>query len=157
MKSNELLFELIHSLTKAEKRFIKLNAKFHKGDKVYLSLFDAIAKQKTYNEVELIDAFSGYKFSNQFSVAKNYLQNFILKQLRQFHANHKASIECKNLMIDIELLHLKGQYILAQKLVNKTRKIAELQEMFLVLEELDSWEESISIAMNDMGYQTPSI
>lgn len=151
MKSNELLFELIHSLTKAEKRFIKLNAKFHKGDKIYLSLFDAIAKQKKYSEAELTKVVSGHDLSNKFNVAKNYLQNFIIKQLRQYHSGLKTSIECKNFIIDIEILYLKGQYLLAQKLVNKTRKIASIHEMFLVIEELNFWDERISIAMESLG------
>jgi len=33
---NDVLFDLIKSLTKTEKRFIKLNAQFHQGDKTYL-------------------------------------------------------------------------------------------------------------------------
>ncbi|MCB9336004.1 MAG: hypothetical protein H6586_07635, partial [Flavobacteriales bacterium] len=90
MKSKELLFELVHSLTKSEKRFVKLNAQMHSGDKVYLKLMDAILKQNEYNEDELLGLFKNEKFVKQFSVAKNYLINFILKQLRQYHSGLKA-------------------------------------------------------------------
>jgi len=147
MKSKELLFELIHSLTKSEKRFIKLNAQMHKGEKVYLKLMDAIANQKEYNEAELVILFQGEKFTKQFSVAKNYLLNYILKQLRQYHADLKANIKCKHLLVDIEVLFWKGQYKLAEKLIHKAEKIAAKYELFLILEELNHWNERIHTAL----------
>lgn len=147
MKSKELLFELIHSLTKSEKRFIKLNAQMHSGDKVYLKLMDAIAKQKEYDEEALLILFKGEGFTKQFSVAKNYLQNFILKQLRQYHSDLKANITCKHLLNDIEVLFWKGQYKLAEKLINKTEKIASKYELFLILEELNYWSDRIYSAL----------
>lgn len=143
MKSKELLFELIHSLTKSEKRFVKINAQVHKGDKLYLKLMDAIDKQKEYDETKLLEIFKEEEFTNQFSVAKNYLQNFILKQLRQYHSGLKTNIECKNLLIDIEILFWKGQYNLAEKLISKTEKIAKKYELFLALEELNNWKSRI--------------
>jgi len=147
MKSKELLFELIQSLTKSEKRFIKLNAQVHGGNKIYLKLLDAIARQKEYDEEELMRLFRGEEFTKQFSVAKNYLQNFILKQLRQYHSKLKANIECKNLLIDIEILFWKGQYKLAEKLIAKTEKFASKYELFLVLEELNYWHGRIYSAL----------
>ncbi len=150
MKSKELLFELIHSLTKSEKRFVKLNAQMHSGDKVYLKLMDAILKQNEYNEDELLDLFKNEKFVKQFSVAKNYLINFILKQLRQYHSGLKANIECKNLLIDIEILFWKGQYKFAQKQIIKTEKLATKYELFLVLEELNYWNARINTALTQI-------
>lgn len=147
MKKHHSLFELIQSLTKSEKRLIKLNAQMHKGDKVYLTLMDAIAEQKEYNEKELLEKFKDEEFIKQFSVAKNYLQNFILKQLRQYHAGLKASIECKNLLIEVEILFWKGQYKLAEKTILKTKKIAQKYEHFFVLEELNYWQNRIHNAL----------
>jgi len=141
------LHQLVLSLTKSEKRFIKLNAQMHKGDKMYLKLMDAIAKQKEYNEEELLKLFEGEDFVKQFGVAKNYLQNFILKQLRQYHSGLKANIECKNLLIDIEVLFWKGQYKLAEKLIAKTEKIATKFDLFLILEELNYWHGRIYSAL----------
>lgn len=146
-KENDVLFDLIKSLTKTEKRFIKLNANLHKGNKVYLKLFDAIEQQKQYNGSKLIKQFSGEKFLLQFSVAKNYLQNFILKQLRNYHSEAKANIICKNLLIDIEILYWKNQFKLADKLVKKAEKIAQKHQFFLLLEELSNWENRIHHAL----------
>lgn len=147
MSKLNIIHQLIKSLTKSEKRFIKLNAQMHKGDKVYLTLMDAIAKQKDYDEDELLIMFKNEDFIKQFSVAKNYLQNFILKQLRQYYSGLRASIECKNLLIDIEILFWKGQYKLAEKIIAKTEKIAIQYELFLILEELSYWNERIYSAL----------
>ncbi len=49
----EALFELIHSLTKSEKRQFKLMSLLHSGDKSYLKLFDEIEKQKKYDEEKI--------------------------------------------------------------------------------------------------------
>jgi len=143
---NNVLFDLIKSLTKTEKRFIKLNAQFHQGDKAYLKLFDAIEKQKKYDEKEILEQFKTEKFIIQFSVAKNYLQNFILKQLRNYHTESKANIICKNLLIDIEILYWKNQFKLAERLAKKAEKIAQEYQFFLTLEELSNWENRIDNA-----------
>lgn len=142
MKSNNL-HSLIKSLTKSEKRFITLNTQIHKGDKVYLKLLEAIDKQNVYDEKSILQQFKNEAFVKQFSVAKNYLQSFILKQLRHFHSNLKASIECKNYLIEVEILFWKGQYRLAEKHIIKTEKLAEKYEFFLILEELNNWKSRI--------------
>lgn len=147
MAKQNTLHQLILSLTKSEKRFIKLNAQMHKGDKVYLKLMDSIGKQEEYNEQALLDEFEGEDFLKQFGVAKNYLQNFIMKQLRQYHSGLKANIECKNLLIDIEVMFWKGQYKLAEKLIHKTDKIASKYDLFLILEELNYWHGRIYSAL----------
>jgi len=145
MKSNNL-HSLIKSLTKSEKRFITLNTQIHKGDKVYLKLLEAIDKQDIYDEKLILHQFKNEAFINQFSVAKNYLQSFILKQLRHFHSNLKASIECKNYLIEVEILFWKGQYRLAEKHIIKTEKIAKKYEFFLILEDLNNWRSRIYTA-----------
>src|SRR5690606_35183353 len=146
MKKTDVLFDLIHSLSKSEKRFIKLNARFHQGDKAYLKLFDAIEKQKEYDEEALKVKFRNEKFVKQFSVVKNYLQQFILKQLRSYNSESKASIICQNLLIDIEILYWKGQFVLMKRLIHKAEKIAEKYQLYLVLEELLNWESRLNTA-----------
>ncbi|MCW8939102.1 MAG: hypothetical protein OQJ88_00500, partial [Flavobacteriales bacterium] len=146
MKNTYVLHSLIHSLSKSEKRFIRLNAQFHQGDKTYMKLFDAIEKQKTYDEEALKVKFRNEKFINQFGVVKNYLQQFILKQLRSYNSESKASIICQNLLIDIEILYWKGQFVLMKRLIHKAEKIAEKYQLYLVLEELLNWESRLNTA-----------
>lgn len=146
MKNTHVLHELIHSLSKSEKRFIRLNAQFHQGDKTYMKLFDAIEKQKDYDEEVLKVKFRNEKFINQFGVVKNYLQQFILKQLRSYNSESKVSIICQNLLIDIEILYWKGQFVLMKRLIHKAEKIAEKYQLYLVLEELLNWESRLNTA-----------
>lgn len=146
MIKTDVLFDLIHSLSKSEKRFIKLNAQFHQGDKAYLKLFDAIEKQKEYDEEALKVKFRNEKFVKQFSVVKNYLQQFILKQLRNYNSESKASIICQNLLIDIEILYWKGQFTLVKKMIKKAEKLALKYQLYLVLEELLNWSSRIDTA-----------
>lgn len=157
-QKNDVLFDLIKSLTKSEKRFITLNAQFHKGDKIYLKLLDAIYKQEEYNEKLLKVEFKNEPFAKQFGVAKNYLQTFILRQLRNYYANLKLNIACKNHLIEIEILFWKGQYKLAEKTILKVRKIAQKHGFFLHLEELIYWEGRIHTALLKLNrnYKTTS-
>lgn len=146
MGKTHVLHELIHSLSKSEKRFIRLNAQFHQGDKTYMKLFDAIEKQKNYDEEALKVKFRNEKFINQFGVVKNYLQQFILKQLRSYNSESKASIICQNLLIDIEILYWKGQFVLMKRMIHKAEKIAKKYQLYLVLEELLNWESRLNTA-----------
>lgn len=157
-QKNDVLFDLVKSLTKSEKRFITLNAQFHKGDKIYLKLLDAIYKQEEYNEKVLKVEFKNEPFAKQFGVAKNYLQTFILRQLRNYYANLKLNIACKNHLIEIEILFWKGQYKLAEKTILKVRKIAQKHGFFLHLEELIYWEGRIHTALLKLNrnYKTAS-
>ena len=68
MGKPHVLHNLIHSLSKSEKRFIRLNAQFHQGDKTYMKLFDAIEKQKKYDEEALKVKFRNEKFILTFAV-----------------------------------------------------------------------------------------
>ncbi|HEX2900022.1 MAG TPA: hypothetical protein VHS96_09915, partial [Bacteroidia bacterium] len=79
MKNSEFLFELVHSLSKADKdnfmRHVRVRGK--RSDLKYVQLYRAIEGQKTYNEVALKDAFD---FAN-FSEAKNHLSQLLLRML----------------------------------------------------------------------------
>ena len=53
MRASDNLHALIKSLTQTEKRFFKLSASIHKGERNYMKLFEAIDKQREYDEVAL--------------------------------------------------------------------------------------------------------
>lgn len=140
MKSQELLFELIHSLTQTEKRYFKLFSKLLKSDSNYLLLFEAILKQKKYDEKLLIKQFDDKKFVNQLSVAKNYLLNLILRSLISGHHKAKKSIELNDYLSQIEILYLKGLYKLCYKKLCQAKKIAKEYQLTNYQLILNSWE-----------------
>jgi hypothetical protein len=143
MKSKELLFELIHSLTKSEKRYFKVFTSTHKEMNNYIKLFNAIHTQKEYNENELLSLFKNEDFVRQFSVAKNYLMNLILKSLSNHHNKAKKSIELNQYLSEIEILYWKGLYKLSHKKINQAKKIAKKYDMTHYLLLINYWDRRI--------------
>lgn len=141
MRSSDFLFQLIKSLNKGDRRNFKLYARLQDGDKKYIRLFDAIDKQSKYDEKRLLRQFEGERFTNQFSVAKNYLYNYILKTLDIFHQD-KIS-ELRIMLHKIEILIGKNLFEQAQKLLRKAKHAAERQERFGEMLELLNFERQI--------------
>ena len=145
MKPRSDLFQLIHSLSPTEKRYFKLYASSlsqHKYKK-YLLLFDAIAKQKTYDENALIRQFKGQKFTKQFGVAKNYLLHLILRSLREYHSSKDPAFSVQNILQEAHLLYDKGLREASQKMLIKAKNIAEEKELPLyaidAIDKLEQW------------------
>lgn len=137
------LHQLIKSLTKGEKRAFVLSAEKTEGDKNFLELYYAIIAQDKYDEKKIIKEHEGKSFIKHFGFTKNYLQNFILKELRAINSDYKVSIRLKNYLIDIELLFWKGHFKMAIKIINQAKALAEKYEYHLMLEELYYWERRI--------------
>lgn len=148
MRSSDFLFRLIKSMTKGDRRNFKLFARLQEGDKKYVQLFDAIDRQNEYNEAELLEQFKGERFTRQFSVAKNYLYNYILKTLHVFHKDPYSGLG--TLMHQIQILIGKNLYDQAAKLVRKAKHIAERQEMFQELLTLLAYERTILHRTNQL-------
>jgi hypothetical protein len=143
MKSKELLHELIHSLTKSEKRYFSVFTSIHKESNNYVKLFNAIHAQKEYNENKLLELFKGEDFVRQFSVAKNYLMNLVLKSLGNHHQKAKKTIELNSYLTEIEVLYWKGLYKLSHKKINQAKKIALKYDMTNYLLLINYWDRRI--------------
>lgn len=137
------LHQLLKSLNKGEKRAVILAAEKTEGDKNFLELYYAIIAQDKYDEKGIISENKGRPFIKHLGFTKNYLQNFILKELRSINSNYKVNIRLKNFLIDIELMFWKGQFKMAIKLINQAKVLAEKYEYHLMLEELYYWERRI--------------
>ena len=75
------LFRLIHSLTIEEKGYFKKFAARHKtSGNVYLRLFDAINKQKVFEEKLLIKSFAAYNFADLKLYLKDIITYLLLSQ-----------------------------------------------------------------------------
>ena len=68
MKKTDDLFQLIKSLSKSEKGYFKKFSYLYtiEGEKNYIKLFDAIEKQKEYDEKKLLKIFNEEEFIKQF-------------------------------------------------------------------------------------------
>lgn len=121
--ASEQLFFLIQSLTKSEKRYFYQFAQRHvKGQRNnYLKLFEAISKQKSYDERALKKLFKKEKFVAYFPVAKRYLYQQITESLHQFHLAGSAKASARRNLDIVEILLEKKLYQQAQKLLERTK------------------------------------
>lgn len=140
MKKSKDTFELIHSLSKSEKRYIKLSISVHKGEQDHIKLFDVLESLKEYDETKIRELLKGEKLLGRLHVVKNYLYHQILKSLRSYHNSISMSIEVNSILHSISILHRKGLATHAQKMVDKAKKICEQHELFSQLLELNEWE-----------------
>ena len=128
MIKSEQLFYLIKSLNKAEKRYFKLFATNNNENNNYLLLFEAIDKQYVYDESAIKEKFQTKTFINQLHVTKNYLNQLILKSLRNFHSTISKDAEIKDLLRDIEILLKKDLFQQCEAVIEKALKLANLYE-----------------------------
>ncbi len=125
-KGSDDLKLLIDSLTKGEKRLFKLQSHVLKGDKLYLTLFETLEKQKKYNDVEL-----NKLFPKNLSVAKNYLFENIINSVqlsglyKDIDSQHSWEIE------KYKILLFKGLNHAAQIQLKKIKKITLEDEAFI--------------------------
>lgn len=143
MKPSNELYDLIKSLTKSEKRFFKLHSALQSGEKNYLRIFDAIDRQKAYDEEAIKQQFAKETFIRHFPSEKNHLYKLILKALRAYHAESSVSGLLKQHLNNIEILFSKALYSEATKILHRAKKIARDHERYYYLFELLSWEKML--------------
>jgi hypothetical protein len=134
------LFYLIHSLNSTEKGYIKKQASVHVvGDQnKYIKIFEAIDKQKEYDEEAILRMFEGEPILNNFGVAKIYLFKFILKCLEQYHSTVKS--ELRSTLNHVEILYNKNLPAIAKKMLIKAKATATEYELYEYMEEIIDWE-----------------
>ncbi|MCA6362185.1 MAG: hypothetical protein IM638_04060 [Bacteroidetes bacterium] len=141
MKATDDLHRLLHSLTQAEKRYVKIFASRHLiGEQNnYMLLFDAVLDQDEYNE----DKLKAKLKTRHLSSEKNYLFRFVLKSMRTFHAEKNVDKQLKESLLDIRFLIDKRIYDVAVKELEKVKKLAYEFDKFLVLIEVFALERAI--------------
>ena len=135
--SNRDLFDLVKSLSKSEKRFLKLNASATTLGPDIINLFDSIEKSQEYKE-ELFSKSIQSKSETLHikSQLSENLYNFILKCLRSFNAENSASFIIKDEITNILNLFDKAQYKQCRKILNKQKQEAYRFERFHFILEL---------------------
>ncbi|MGL5830525.1 MAG: hypothetical protein ACRCZE_00055 [Candidatus Altimarinota bacterium] len=134
MQKKGNLFKLIKSLSKSEKRYIKISVKSTREDNNYLELFDFIDKQATYDEKAIKDHFHNKTFVKQLHVTKIYLTQLILKSLQSFYSKSSPEIILQNQLQEISILFQKELLELAENQIEKAiTKATELENFYLLL------------------------
>jgi len=154
MTPSNYLFDLIKSMSKGEKMFFKKFSRLHvigKGND-YLLLFDAIEKQKQYDEKKLIEQLKNHNFIRHFAVMKNYLYSRLMDALEIYYRNMSIHAKVRRGIHRAELLQKKGLYEQSSKALKKIKQTAGSAELFPALMEIQTlWEPRIYVEEYDLS------
>ncbi|MBI2271744.1 MAG: hypothetical protein HYU69_15495 [Bacteroidetes bacterium] len=118
------VFDLIHSLSKAEKAYFKTYyfSEKEKEHVVYIKLFDAIEQQEEYNEEQLKRELriGLVKMRN----SKFYLYNAILRSLEVQNYSSKSNYTLLHYLSQAEILQEKRLFKQSKSLIDKGKKMA---------------------------------
>lgn len=143
-EKEDALFLMIKSLNKAQKRYIKVNSTHIIGKKNnYMRLFDALDKMDEYDEDKLAAKFKGTNFINHLPSEKNYLYEFILKNMRSYNTDRTIIFTIQSLLQDIYFLFEKGLHDACLKRIKKAKKLCYKFDTFYYLLELIDWERKL--------------
>ena len=145
--NKDLLFTLIKSLERTEKRYFKVYSSRHVigEENAYVKLFDAIEGQKVYDEEALRKQ---HQFHN-FRSMKNRLYNTVLRAMQDYHSG--INIEVRNELNQIEILYNKSLFPHCLKLIHKVKENCRKFELFELILEALKWEYRVAIKEYDIN------
>ncbi|MEM7103855.1 MAG: hypothetical protein AAF502_12030 [Bacteroidota bacterium] len=125
ISQTDLLFKLIKSLTKAEKRNFRLYVnRIQSGEKgKFVRLFDLLDKMSTYSEEVIYKNFKGLNKA-KFSNLKRHLYSQILTSLRMINIQKHIDIQIREQIDFAKILYEKGLHLQALKLLERTKNLA---------------------------------
>lgn len=120
--NEQLLFELIGSLTKSEKRSFKLFAKRSgaTSEAKFIRLFDAMERLDSYNEPVIRKRLPSVS-DTQFANLKSHLYGQILASLRLSNIKHDIDIALREQLDYVRVLYKKGLYHQSLRVLNKAK------------------------------------
>lgn len=140
---NDHLFQLIKSLSKAEKRSFKIYALRNSTDDAkFIQLFDAVDKTKDYDEDSIIAKITGLKKS-QLSNLKAHLYKQILTSLRLNYVNHNIDIQLREQIDYARILYDKGLYKQSLRILDKAKSLSYQHHRITLTTEILGFEKLI--------------
>ena len=135
-KVNNALYELIHSMTKSEKRYFKLMSSRHTigEENNYVRLFDFLDRESNYNEEDIHVHFKGEAFLNRFSITKKRMYDQIISALDSFHSTHSTEAQLYRQIHSADILFEKSLYDQCRRVLNSAEKLARKSELHAVLQ-----------------------
>ncbi len=145
-KPSDHIFQLIHAMSPAEKRYFRLH---YASEASQLTLlFDEISRLKTYDEAHL-------KLRLEPTVARNIkvykvqLQDLLLKSLTSFHSKRSVLSKVRMWLEEADILADKRLFELALDRLSKARGISRQYEEFTYLLEISAREFYLKHVSND--------
>jgi hypothetical protein len=122
MSSIGEIFLLIHSLSKSEKRYIKLHSGKETG--VIISMFNSIDKFRGNNEKDFKLKNKHEKFIKNYAYNKYYLYNFVIKKLAEYNTEKSVDAKIHNMIMECKILFAKALYRQYFKSIQKAKEFA---------------------------------
>jgi len=140
----DYLVQLIKSMTKSEKRFFKVfvNRNNASEDTLFIQLFDAIDRMKSYEEESILTKIPGIKKA-QLSNLKAHLYKQLLVSLRLLHRNQMADIEMRERLDYARVLYSKGLYRQSLEILDKLKRKSEALYQYTIALEILEFEKLI--------------
>ncbi len=127
------LYDLIHSLTAAEKRYVRRTALVSGRDTSWLRLFDAIDSQREFNEESLRTLLPGDPMLTNLSVAKRYAYQTILRALKSYGTGRDFDSQIGEAIESYKVLIHKGLTKQAARLLRDIKQRAVAGDAYLRL------------------------
>src|ERR1700744_160837 len=143
-RSSDILFQLIKSLEKSEKRNFKLYIKRNSGseDLKTIQWFDALDKMEEYDEVQLLEKNKRIR-KQQLSNAKAHLYREILSSLRLIRQEDNIDIQLHEQLDYARILYNKGLYLQSLKTLDKIKENARAHNQITFLLQVLYFEKTI--------------
>jgi hypothetical protein len=141
---SDTLFQLVHSLKKAEKRHFKLYIKRSsaKEDLKIIRLFDALDKQSEYDEKQILKTLKGIS-KPQLANLKTHLYKQLLASLRLLKTNENIDLKLSEHLDNARLLYNKGLKIQSLHILEKAKELARTNQKMNFLVQVISLEKKI--------------
>ena len=138
------LFQLIKSLSSAEKRYFKLFYSRGKDNSnmKFIRLFNLIDNQKEYDEAKILKKDKNLKPS-QLSNSKAHLYTLILQSLANYNPDDDSEIKIRDYLNYANILYNKSLYEQCWKILQKGKQIAENNDKILLKYELLEFEKKV--------------
>ena len=143
-RGTDILFQLIKSLEKGEKRHFKLYIKRNSGkaDLKIVRLFDAMDKLSDYDDKLLLKKLSGIT-KPQLANLKTHLYKQILSSLRLLKSNDSIDLQLTELFDNAHILYKKGLFLQSLRLIDRAKEMARSNRKNNILPQLLSLEKRI--------------
>jgi tetratricopeptide (TPR) repeat protein len=143
-RSTDILFQLIHSLEKAEKRHFKLFIKRNSANEnlKIVQLFDALDKLDEYDETRLLKKIPSVQ-KVQLSNLKAHLYKQVLASLRLLKSADSLDLQLNEQFDYAHILYKKGLFLQSLKILEKTKDLAKANQKFAFMVQAIALEKRI--------------
>ncbi len=143
-RSADILFQLIRSLEKSEKRNFKLYIQRNSGNKdlKIIELFDAMDKLKEYDEPVLLKKLISIQ-KPQLANVKAHLYKQLLASLRVIKTSESVDLQLHEQLDYARILYNKGLYHQSLKILEKVKELAISCHQYSFLIQVISLEKKI--------------